>query len=731
MLMELKGLVEKITYTNDDTGFTVARIRAEGRRDLIVAVGSFLSLTVGEIIEMRGEWGRHPKFGEQFVIKDYKVSVPATVNGIEKYLGSGLVKGIGPVMAGRIVKQFGPSALDIIENHIDRLAQVEGIGPKRISLIKQAWDEQKAVREIMIFLQTHGVTSGYAAKIYKQYGDASISVLRANPYRLAMDIWGIGFISADRIAERLGFSKDSHLRLEAGIIYVLNQLAGDGHVFFPMDRLVEKCREILEVKPEAVRKTLEGPGLRERIVIEDYAAEDRELKEEKRLVYLTPFHIAETGVAARMKALIGTSKSVRDVSEDKALAWVQDKLGLTLASRQAEAVKSALRDKVMIITGGPGTGKTTIIRAMINIFQRIGVRVMLAAPTGRAAKRLSEATGHEARTIHRLLEYNTRRGGFQKTEDNPLDCELLVVDEASMIDIILMYHLLKAVPPAATFILVGDVNQLPSVGPGNVLKDIISSGTVRVVYLSEIFRQARQSSIIVNAHRINSGRLPVLEKAEGKLDDFYFIEQAEPEEAVKIILELASRRIPGRFGLNPFDDIQVLAPMHRGLVGAANLNAVLQEALNPGRPGIIRGGNEYRLGDKVMQIRNDYEKEVFNGDIGRISQVNRELAEVTIAFDGREIVFDSSDLDQVVLAYAISIHKSQGSEYPAVIIPILSQHYLLLQRNLIYTAVTRGRKLVVIVGSRRALAMGIRNDRTGQRFTCLKERLVKPGRPLD
>jgi len=721
MLTDLTGQVERITYTNDETGFTVARVAVEGRRDPVVVVGSFLAPTVGEIIEMRGEWGRHPKFGEQFKIVEYKVSVPATIQGMEKYLGSGLIKGIGPVMAKRIVDKFGEATLDTIEQDIAKLGQVEGIGRKRIAMIKKAWDDQKEIRQVMLFLQTHGVTSGYAVKIFKEYGDRSIPILRNNPYRLAMDIWGIGFVTADRIAGQLGFPQDSPLRIEAGLVYALDELAGDGHVFYPAGLLVEKCRDMLKIDQAAVETVLKGTSLRERIVIEDSGAG---FEEKDQPVYLNAFHVAETGAARKMKDLIDTPKSVREVKADRAVTWVQEELGLALARRQVQAVKSALQDKVMIITGGPGTGKTTIIRAVLKIFSKIGVRVMLAAPTGRAAKRLSETTGHEAKTIHRLLEFNPLGGGFKKTEQDPLDCDLLIVDEASMIDVVLMYHLLKAVPSQATFILVGDVNQLPSVGAGNVLGDIISSRMVPVVYLNEIFRQARQSSIIVNAHKINKGQVPSLESPEDGLDDFYFIEQEDPEETVGVIIELAARRIPNRFGLDPIDDIQVLTPMHRGVTGAGHLNEALQNALNPGPPGLARGGAAYRLGDKVMQVRNNYDKEVFNGDIGRITRVDREMSEVTIAFDGREIIFDYTELDQIILAYAVSIHKSQGSEYPAVIVPILPQHYLLLQRNLIYTAVTRGRRLVVIVGSPKALAMGIRNDRTRQRYTLLKNRLL-------
>jgi exodeoxyribonuclease V alpha subunit len=723
MLAELQGQIERITYTNEENGYTIARVKVYGRKDLVTVVGNIMSPTPGEILAMEGEWVNHPKYGEQFKIVRYATKVPASVYGIEKYLGSGLIKGIGPVMAKRIVKRFGKETLDLIEKDIERLREVEGIGDKRIEMIGGAWEEQKEIREVMLFLQTHGVSSGYATKIFKHYGSRCIQVLRENPYRLAMDVFGIGFVTADRIAEKLGFPKDSELRAEAGILFVLNQLADEGHVYYPYEPLVDKCREILEVEREVIVRAFGAVALAKRIVIEDLNQNIDEFRENQKAVYLAPLHLCETGIARRLQTLINAPKAIRRIETEKALQWVQQSLDMTLAERQVEAVRRAVEDKVLVITGGPGTGKTTIINAILKIFARIGVAVFLAAPTGRAAKRMAEATGHEAKTIHRLLEYSIQKGGFQKHEENPLRCELLIVDEASMIDTVLMHHLLKAVPATATLILVGDVNQLPSVGPGNVLKDIIASGAVPVGELTEIFRQAQESSIIVNAHKINGGLMPSLRSSREKLDDFYFIEQEDPEEVLKLIVELTRERIPRRFGLDPVDDIQVLTPMHKGTVGAGNLNDRLQKALNPAEGGMSRGGRNFLVNDKVMQIRNDYDKEVFNGDIGRITRIDAEAQEVTIAFDGREVAYDFTDLDEVVLAYAVSVHKSQGSEYPAVIIPILTQHYVLLQRNLIYTAVTRGRKLVVMVGTRKALAIGVRNDKTQKRYTCLAYRL--------
>jgi exodeoxyribonuclease V alpha subunit len=722
MLVDLQGQIEKITYTNEENGYTVAKLKVYGQRDLVTIVGNLMAPMPGEIIKMRGEWSNHPKYGEQFKIVQYKTTVPASVYGIEKYLGSGLIKGIGPVIAKRIVKRFSKKTLDVIEEDIERLAEVDGIGEKRIGMIKKAWDEQKEIREVMLFLQTHGVSSGYATKIFKQYGDRSIQVVKENPYRLATDIFGIGFVTADHIAEKLGFAKDSELRAEAGILYVLNQLADEGHVYYPYEPLIEKCQEILQVDRQVIVKAYGTIAIDKRIAAEDLNQDIEEFKENNKAVYLAKFHVSETSIATRMKALVNAPKSIRQIDSDRAIEWVQQRLSITLAKKQEEAIKCAAENKVMVITGGPGTGKTTIINAILNIFSMLKVKIMLAAPTGRAAKRMSETTGHEAKTIHRMLEYSIRKGGFQKNEEKPLDCDILIMDEASMIDTILMHHLLKAIPPRATFILVGDVNQLPSVGAGNVLKDIIASGAVPVVELNEIFRQAKESLIIINAHRINNGIIPSL-KLSSQKDDFYFIEQENPEEVLKIILELIKERIPSRFGFDPVDDIQVLSPMHKGTVGAGNLNVELQKALNPREDGVTRGNRTFRVKDKVMQIKNNYDKEVFNGDIGRITRIDLEVQNVIISFDGRELPYDFTDLDEVVLAYAVSVHKSQGSEYPAVIIPVLTQHYILLQRNLIYTAVTRARKLVVMVGTRKALAIGVKNDKTEKRYTYLRYRL--------
>ncbi len=721
-LTELSGQIERITYTNEENGYTIARVKVHGRLDLITVVGYLMSPTPGEILNLKGEWVNHPKFGEQFKVAEYKSTVPATVFGIQRYLGSGLIKGLGSIMAGRIVKKFGKKTLDVIENDIEKLGTVEGIGKKRIAMIQQAWDEQKEIRNVMLFLQSHEVSSGYATKIFKQYGNRSIAVVTKNPYRLATDISGIGFLIADGIAGKLGVSKDSPLRVEAGIIYVLNQLSDEGHVFYPYESLVRKSREILNVEKDVVVEALGSLAMDKRIIIEDINESIDEFKANNKGVYLAKFHLCETSIASRLKTLLTAPKSIRNVTVENALHWVQGQLDITLAENQAKAIRCALENKIMVITGGPGTGKTTIINAVLKIFSKLGVRTLLAAPTGRAAKRMSETSGHEAKTIHRLLEYSFTHGGFQKNEEQPLNCDLLILDEVSMIDTILMHHLLKAIPTFATVVLVGDVNQLPSVGAGNVLNDIIASGTVPVVELNEIFRQARESRIVVNAHKINSGILPTFENHEAG-NDFYFIQQEDPEKVLEIILELTKTRIPRRFDLDPVDDIQVLTPMHKGVVGSGNLNMALQESLNPSQEMITRGNQNFKVNDKVMQIRNNYDKEVFNGDIGRIADIRQDDYGITVTFDGRDVIYEFSDLDELVLAYAISVHKSQGSEYPAVVIPVLTQHYVLLQRNLIYTAVTRGRKLVVMVGTRKAFAIGVKNDKTQKRFTYLKHRL--------
>ena len=724
MLAQLQGQIERITYANPENGYTVARVRVPGRFEPVTVVGNLMDPQPGEILRMEGRWTRHPRYGDQFRVETYDTAAPAHVAGIRKYLGSGLIRGVGPKIAERIVDIFGEETLDIIERDIQALTRVEGIGEKRIDMIRKAWDAQKEIREVMVFLQSHGVGAAFAAKIYKFYGDESLPVVRDNPYRLALDIRGIGFLTADRIAEKLGFARDAPQRAEAGILHVLHAMTDEGHVYAPYEELIERCGKMLRVERDGLVDAFARIERDRRIRIEDLNDDLAHYEPNRKAVYLTGFHVAEKGIAHRLRLLMHAPRALDVDDPDAALALAQRRMGIRLAERQEAAVREALARKVLVITGGPGTGKTTIIRTVLDIAETGPNRVLLAAPTGRAAKRMGEAAGRPAVTLHRLLKFSPSKGGFEHATENPLPCDMLVVDEASMIDTVLRHHLLKAVPGTAVLILVGDVHQLPSVGAGNVLGDIIGSGVVPVAELTEIFRQARQSRIVVNAHRIHRGRMPRLD-GKADTDDFFFIQREEPEAVAALIPRLVRERIPRRFGLDPVDDIQVLAPMHRGSVGAGNLNAVLQEALNPGADGLVRGERRFRPGDKVMQIRNDYDRAVFNGDIGRVVGIDAESGEVRIRFDGREVPYDAADLDQVTLAYAISVHKAQGSEYPAVVLPILMQHYMLLQRNLLYTAVTRGRRLVVVVGEKRALAMAVKNDRTRRRYTRLGERLAE------
>ncbi len=732
MACRLSGQIEHVTFTNADTGFTIARVRVEGKDEPVTVVGTLLAPVPGEVLEMEGDWAHHPRFGEQFKVERFTTTVPATVHGIRRYLGSGLIKGLGPVMAGRIVDRFGRETLDIIEERIEWLAEVEGVGPKRIAMVAGAWKAQREIREVMLFLQSHGVGTGYAVRIFRRYGSRAAALVRENPYRLATDIEGIGFLTADRIAEKIGFPRDAPMRVAAGILYVLQQLADEGHVFFPAGALADRVRGALEVGSELIAAALQSLAAEQQLFIEEALPAAPGEAAGERAVYLAALHLCEASAAARLKALLEVPPRPPALDAEKALAWVERRLSITLSENQQAAVRGAAVRKVLVITGGPGTGKTTIVTAILKIFAHLRARVLLAAPTGRAAKRMSEATGEEARTIHRLLEYHPQKGGFQRDEKNPLACDLLIVDEASMIDTVLAHHLLKAVPPSARLVLVGDVNQLPSVGPGSVLADIIDSGAVPVVRLTHIFRQASRSRIVVNAHRINEGLMPELEAgaAGDPEQDFFFIEREDPEKALEVILELVTQRVPRRFGFDPLREVQVLTPMHRGVVGASNLNRRLQAALNPGEGGVARGERVFRAGDKVMQVRNNYDKEIFNGDIGRIGAVSMDRRELTVVFEDRELLYDFSELDELVHAYAVSVHKAQGSEYPAVIFPVLTQHYLLLQRNLVYTAVTRARRLAVIVGTRRALTLALKSRRGDHRFTRLRERLQSDGLPL-
>ncbi len=725
---QIKGQLERITFFNEESNYTIAKVRLEGG-GLVTVVGTIFSTNPGEMLRFTGQWVRHQKYGEQFKIESCETILPVTVKGIERYLGSGMIKGIGPVMAKRLVSQFKEETLSIIENNCGRLHEVPGIGDKRIEMIAAAWEEQRSIRDIMMFLQGNGVSPIYSMKIYRQYGKDSVRVLSENPYRLATEVFGIGFITADTIAERMGVEKKALTRLQAGILYVLNQLAEEGNVYYPYRLLVKKCSEILSVDESIMPEAFDCLIEEKKIFVENHGTQHSEPRtvSEDAAVYQAAFYVSEKGIVERLRMLIHTPRQSELISVDDLMASVKNELQIEFSERQLEAVKASILNKIMVITGGPGTGKTTIIRAILSVAQKMSQKVILAAPTGRAAKRMAEATGHEAKTIHRILEYAPLSGQagilFKRNELNPLDADTIIVDEVSMVDTVLMYHFLKAVPAKSTLILVGDTDQLPSVGPGNVLKDLIGSGMIPVVRLDQIFRQSKASTIIVNAHRIRNGHMPEGESA-GSRGDFKFLSIEEPEEVLKKIVSLCKDEIPNTYALDAYRDIQVIAPMYKGTVGIANLNVVLQGSLNDSADEIIRNGKAYRVGDKVLQTRNNYDKDVYNGDIGRVRVLDRESQEMLCDFEGRTVKYTFPELDELVLAYAISVHKSQGSEYPVVIMPLLTQHYLLLQRNLLYTGITRGKKLVVLIGTVKALSIAVRNNKQQQRYTLLRERLL-------
>ncbi len=712
----LAGLVERVTFHNADSGFCVIRIKARGHRDLVTVVGHAATISPGEWITASGEWVNDRSHGQQFKARFMRTSEPTSIEGIEKYLGSGMIRGIGPVYARKMVKAFGEKVFDIIEAEPDRLREVTGIGPVRAKRITSAWADQKIVREIMVFLHTHGVGTARAVRIFKTYGSDAVQVMTENPYRLARDIRGIGFKTADAIAMKLGIEKTAMVRVRAGISYALTEAMDQGHCGLPTEELTPLAVALLEV-PQGLVLTALDLELSEGTVIADTVGETA-------CIFLAGLYRAEQAIADRLTGLINGSLPWRHIDPEKALPWIEKKTGLSLAESQVVAIRRALLAKVLVITGGPGVGKTTIVNSILQILAAKQVKLLLCAPTGRAAKRMTEATGFEAKTIHRLLEVDPKGGGFKRNGDHPLDCELLVVDETSMVDVMLMQALMKAIPDQAALLIVGDIDQLPSVGPGQVLADIIASNAVPVVRLTEVFRQAAQSRIITSAHKINQGFIPDLSRPDGDTD-FYFVQAEDPETAVQRIVELVKTRIPQRFGLDPIRDIQVLCPMNRGGVGARSLNIELQAVLNPpGERKVERFGWSFAPGDKVMQIENDYDKEVYNGDIGYIDNVDLELGEVTASFDGRAVSYGFGELDTLVPAYAATIHKSQGSEYPAVVIPVLTQHYTMLQRNLLYTGVTRGKKLVVLVGQKKAVAIAVRNVSGRRRWSKLNEWLA-------
>lgn len=707
----LRGVVERITYANEETGYSVIKIKSKGYLDLVTVVGSMASVNVGTVITIKGFWSSNPKYGRQFEAKEWEEALPASIYGIEKYLGSGLIKGIGPVYAKKIVNLFKEDTLQIIDEAPDRIIEVPGIGKKRVEMIKKAWQDQKEIKNIMIFLQSYGVSTAFGSRIYKCYGNESINIVKENPYKLADDIYGIGFKTADGIAAKLGIEKDSFKRCRAGIFYTLSQLSEEGHCFATSEQLIAKCVEILEIEETKIMMSM------------DHLIEEKEIiKVEPDSIYLPPFYFSEMGVARRFKQIMNT-KTLKPVRKsDEVIALLEKEEQMAYDDIQKAAIRQAERSKVMVLTGGPGTGKTTTTHGIIQLFKQSGMEVLLTAPTGRAAKRMSEATGMEAKTIHRLLECKPPEG-YKKNEDNLLEGDVLIIDEASMIDIILMYNLLKAVPDHMILIIVGDTDQLPSVGAGNVLQDIISSGVVPTIKLERIFRQAMGSKIITNAHKINKGENPDLRG--GSSSNFFFIEQEDNEGVISTIVNLCTKRLPNYYKVNPIRDIQVLTPMQRSETGAANLNAVLQSSLNKNTLHLKRGATEYRLYDKVMQIRNNYDKEVFNGDVGFISAIDIEERTLKVRFDEREVEYEALELDELVLAYATTIHKAQGSEYPIVILPITFSHYVMLQRNLIYTGITRAKKVVVLVGNRNAIYMAVKNNDVKNRNTRLAERLCE------
>ncbi len=712
----LAGLVERVTFHNEDSGFCVLRVKARGHRDLVTVVGHAATISAGEWITATGEWVVDRTHGQQFRARFLRTSEPTTAEGIQKYLASGMIRGIGPAYAGKLVRSFGEAVFDVIQTAPDRLREVPGIGPVRARRIVAAWAEQKAVREIMVFLHAHGVGTSRAVRIFKTYGANAIPVMTDDPYRLARDIRGIGFKTADAIAERLGIEKTATIRVRAGISHALSEATSEGHCGLPRGELVPLAERLLEVPAELVGTALDLE-LAEGTVVADRVGDTE-------CVFLTGLHRAERAISERLLRLREGAPPWGAIDAERAIAWVSERIGLTLAPSQVEAVRLALSSKVTVITGGPGVGKTTIVNAILRVLAAKDVRMLLAAPTGRAAKRMTEATGLEAKTLHRLLEADPAKGGFKRDGDNPLDCDLLVVDETSMVDVPLANALLKAVPDGAALLVVGDVDQLPSVGPGQVLADLIGSGALPVVRLTEVFRQAAESRIVVNAHRINRGQMPDLERAAPE-SDFHFVPAESPETAVERILELVRTRIPRRYGLDPVRDVQVLCPMQRGGAGARALNIELQAALNPaGDQKVERFGWTFAPGDKVMQLDNDYEREVFNGDLGTVAGLDAEAGELTVAFDGREVAYGFAELDALAPAYAVTIHKSQGSEYPAVVIPVLTQHYAMLQRNLLYTGVTRGKRLVVLVGQRKAVGIAVRGVAGRRRWSKLREWLA-------
>ncbi|QDU18552.1 SF1B family DNA helicase RecD2 [Urbifossiella limnaea] len=734
MTEQLSGVIERITFHNLDTGYCVLRVRARGQRELVTVVGEMQHPVAGEYVEAAGKWVTDRQFGLQFKADNLKATPPHTAEGIVKYLGSGLVRGVGPGFARRIVDVFGDKTLEVIDQSPTFLTQVKGVGPKLVEKIRDSWREQQAVRSIMVFLHSYGIGTARAVRIYREYGENAIEVVKRNPYRLSTDIWGVGFQTADALALKLGLPRDSPFRAQAAVRHVLGEAQSDGHVGLPEELATQAAEALTQIPPDGIRDAVEQLRVTDEIVRDSVALVTKDtgydpdeaagVPGDEHLLYLKPLFLAEFGVARQLAALAKGAHPLRTADHTAALGWAEAQMGITFADSQRKAVTEAVSHKLMVVTGGPGTGKTTIVRAILEIVSAKSLRVLLAAPTGRAAKRLAESTGREAKTIHRLLEFDPGIGGFRRGKENPLDVDVLVVDEVSMVDVVLMNQLLRAVPPFAAVVFVGDVDQLPSVGAGSVLADLIESKVLPVARLTEVHRQAGASWIVRAAHAINHGEQP--ESAPAGKGDFYFVEADAPEAVIDRIRQAVTTRIPAAFGLDPLKDVQVLTPQVKTELGVLNLNRVLQEALNPPKPGTIetkKFDSTFRAGDKVMQVRNNYQREVFNGDIGRVAAIDAVDQTLTVDFDGKQVAYDFADLDELQLAYAISVHKSQGAEYPAVVVPVSTQHYVMLQRNLLYTAVTRGRKLVVLVGSRRALWRAVTTADTRRRFGLLRWRL--------
>jgi len=721
-MINIEGHLERITYQNEENHYTIARLSTGRSKNTITIVGFMAGISPGQKLRLSGSWENHPRYGQQFKIDTFEVTLPETIEGIQKYLETGIIKGIGPMIAGRLVGRFGSETLKIIENAPERLTEVPGIGKTKAKRIRTAWKDHHLVRELMHFLQVRGIKGSYSARILKEYGEEALDILKTDPFRLAEDIPGIGFLVADTITRQEGVSPDDPKRIRACINYLIEQAANDGHTFIPEEMILDQCLQVFGIDRENTKKSLvylEETG----IIVTETDGED----EPGRAVYSGELYLAEKGIANRFRILLSVPADPPGMNAEQLTQEILKKLALKLSSEQLSVLEQILALRAAVITGGPGTGKTTLIRSVNAIFEAAGKTVSLAAPTGRAAKRLSEVVNRDAKTIHRLLKFNFKESRFEVNRNNPLDADVIIIDEASMVDTVLMHHLLNAVPASSKLILVGDVFQLPSVGPGNVLNDIIQSEVAPVFYLTEIFRQAQESPIIMNAHMVRRGESPGFHSGhtDTELSEFYFINQNDPNTVVETIVKLCSEAIPHRFFLDPIRDIQVLTPMHKGVIGTINLNQVLQKALNPNTDQAEIMGGIYKTGDKVMHLKNNYLKEIFNGDIGTISGVDRETSQVMVDYEGREVVYEPEEMHELSLAYAISVHKSQGSEYPAIIVPLMTQHYIMLQRNLLYTAMTRGKKLVILIGTRKAFEIALNNDKPRKRFSGLMEKLKK------